>query len=54
MTTDKKVIVGIVALTILIIVGGVWLSGNKSAKNNEKLSKVMMGEKSQIRVGACC
>ena len=45
MTTDKKVIVGIVALTILIIVGGVWLSGNKSAKNNEKLSKVMMGEK---------
>lgn len=45
METDKKVITGIVLLTLVIIVGGVWLSSKKGAEIQEKLAKPMMGTK---------
>lgn len=45
MTTEQKVIGGIVLLTLIIIIGGVWLSSKEGTKNSEKLSKSMMGEK---------
>ena len=45
MTTDQKVIAGIVSLTLIIVIGGTWLSSKKGEKNLEKLSKQMMGEK---------
>ena len=45
MKTDHKIIGGVVLLTLVIIVGGVWLSSKEEIKNQEKLSKFMMGEK---------
>lgn len=45
MKTEYKVIGGIVVLTLVIVVGGVWLSSKEGVKNSEKLSKPMMGEK---------
>jgi len=45
MTTEQKVIGGIALLTILIIVGGVWLSDKSGTENAEKLSRPLMGEK---------
>lgn len=45
MKTDQKIIIGIVLLTLIIIFGGIWLSGKKGTENSEKLSKSMMGEK---------
>ena len=45
MTTEHKVFGGIGLLTLVIIVGGVWLSSKAGVKNSEKLSKPMMGEK---------
>ncbi|MFA4975223.1 MAG: DUF3105 domain-containing protein [Candidatus Paceibacterota bacterium] len=45
MTTEHKVIGGIGLLTIIIIVGGIWFSSKEGARNQEKLSKAMMGEK---------
>ena len=42
MTTDQKVIAGIVSLTLIIVIGGTWLSSKKGEKNLEKLSKQMM------------
>ncbi len=45
MTTEHKVVGGITLLTLIIMAGGVWFSSKEGAKNQEKLSKVMMGEK---------
>jgi hypothetical protein len=45
MTTEHKVFIGIGLLTLIIIVGGVWFSDKEGIKNQEKLSKSMMGEK---------
>lgn len=45
MKTDKKVITGVVLLTLVIIFGGTWLSSKQEAKNSEKLSKSLIGEK---------
>lgn len=45
MKTEHKVFAGIGLLTLIIIVGGVWLSSKEGVKNSEKLSKSMMGEK---------
>ncbi len=45
MKTDHKVFIGIGLLTLVIIVGGVWLSSKEGTKNKEKLSKPLMGEK---------
>ena len=45
MTTEQKIIGGIILLTISIIIGGVWFSSKEGIKNQEKLSKTMMGEK---------
>lgn len=45
MKTDHKVIIGVVLLTLIIIVGGTWLSSKNSASNKERLSKPLMGEK---------
>ena len=47
MTTEHKVIGGIILLTLVIIFGGTWLSSKEEAKNTEKLSKSMIGEKMQ-------
>jgi hypothetical protein len=45
MTTEHKIIGGIGLLTLVIIVGGVWLSSKEGEKTSQKLSKPMMGEK---------
>jgi len=45
MTTEQKVFGGIGLLTLVIIIGGVWLSGKEGDKIQEKLSKPLMGEK---------
>ena len=45
MKTDHKIIVGVMLLTVIIIVGGVWLSDKKGSQNRKRLSKTMMGEK---------
>lgn len=45
MKTDYKVIIGVVLLTLVILVGGTWLSSSKATKNKEKLSRPLMGEK---------
>lgn len=44
MTTDQKVTIGIVLLTLVILVGGTWLWSSQDAKNKEKLSKPLLGE----------
>ena len=45
MKTEYKIIGGVVLLTLIIIVGGVWLSSSKGEKEKEKLAKPLMGEK---------
>ncbi len=45
MKTDQKVIIGVVVLTLVIIIGGAWLSSREGEKNKERLSKPLMGEK---------
>lgn len=45
MTTEHKIIGGIILLTLIIIFGGTWLGSKEGAKNIEKLSKPMLGEK---------
>ncbi len=45
MKTNYKIIIGIVLLTLVIVVGGVWISGQKGTQKEEKLSKSMLGEK---------
>ena len=45
MKTDFKIIVGVILLTLIIIIGGIWLSGKKGTENSAKLSKPLMGEK---------
>jgi hypothetical protein len=45
MKTEHKVFIGIGLLTLVIIVGGTLLSTKEGAKKQEKLSKLMMGEK---------
>src|SRR3989344_96159 len=45
MKTEYKVYIGIGLLTLIIIIGGTWLSSKEGIKNQEKLSKSMMGEK---------
>ena len=45
MTTEHKIIGGSGFLTLIIIIGGVWLSGKKEAANSERFSKSMIGER---------
>ena len=45
MTTEQKVIGGIGLLTLVIIVGGLWLSSKSENEYKDRLSKPMMGEK---------
>ncbi|PIQ68045.1 MAG: hypothetical protein COV91_06215 [Candidatus Taylorbacteria bacterium CG11_big_fil_rev_8_21_14_0_20_46_11] len=45
MTTEHKVIGGGIAVTLIILAGGLWLSEKKEAENSERLSRPMMGEK---------
>ena len=45
MKTEHKVFIGIVLLTLVIVIGGTWLSNKEGVKKQEKLSKLMMGEK---------
>lgn len=45
MTTDRKIIGGIILLTLIIAVGGSWLSNSQVTKNKERLSKTLLGEK---------
>ena len=45
MTTEHKVIGGVGLLTLIILVGGVWLTSREGEKTQVKLSKTMMGEK---------
>src|SRR3989344_1993335 len=45
MKTEHKVIGGVLGLTLIIMVGGVWFSDKKGIENSEKLSRPLMGEK---------
>lgn len=45
MKTEHKVFIGIGLLTLVIILGGTFLSTKEGVKKQEKLSKTMMGEK---------
>ena len=45
MTSEQKVIGGIGLLTVVILVGGVWFLTAQGAKEQEKLSKGLLGEK---------
>jgi len=45
MKTEHKVFIGIGLLTLVIILGGTWLSSNSATANNVRLSQPMMGEK---------
>ena len=45
MTTEHKVFAGIGLLTLIIIIGGVWLSNKEEVKTQAQLSKPLMGEK---------
>lgn len=44
MKTETKVFIGIGLATLLILVGGVWLMSSQGKKEQEKLSKPLMGE----------
>ncbi len=45
MKTDHKIIIGVVLLTLVIVVGGTWVSSKKGTEQTAKLSKSMLGEK---------
>ncbi len=45
MATEHKVTVGIVLVTLLMILGGVWYSGRDAAKQKERETIPLMGEK---------
>ena len=44
MTTEHKVIGGVILLSLVILIGGAWLSDKQVSKNREKLNKPLMGE----------
>lgn len=44
MSTEKKVIIGIVLATLVILIGGVWFLTVQDSKDQAKLSKPFMGE----------
>lgn len=44
MSTETKVIGGIGLLTLVILIGGVWLLSAQDAKEQEKISKSLMGK----------
>jgi hypothetical protein len=47
MTTDHKVTIGVILLTLVILVGGLWLSGLQAGSDKDKdtSNKPLMGEK---------
>lgn len=45
--TEKKIYIGFGLLTLIILVGGVWLLSSQGAKEQEKLTKGLLGEKMQ-------
>ena len=45
MKTEHKVIIGVIAITLIIVVGGSWLSNSNSIEKKERLSKPLLGEK---------
>ena len=45
MSTEKKVIIGIVLATLVILVGGVWFLTDRDVKQQEKENKSFVGEK---------
>lgn len=44
MKTEHKVFIGIGLLTLIIIVGGTWLSSSQAASDQVRLSKPLVGE----------
>ena len=44
MTTETKVIIGVVIITIITLGGGIWLLSIQGAKEQAKLSKPFIGE----------
>lgn len=49
MSTDTKVIGGIGLLTLVILIGGVWLLSAQGAKEQKKINKPLMGEEVKIQ-----
>lgn len=45
MTTEHKFIGGVVLVSLVILIGGGWLSSAKGNKERERLSKPLVGEK---------
>jgi len=45
MTTEHKIIGGVVLLTLVLIIGGAWLADKSGSKDRERLDKSPMGEK---------
>jgi len=45
MTTEHKIIGGIILLTLAIMSGGIWWSSKGAEERKEQLSRPMMGEK---------
>lgn len=45
MSTDTKIIGGIGIITLIFLIGGVWFLSAQGAKEQEKLSKPLMGQK---------
>lgn len=48
-STERKVFIGIGLFTILVLVGGIWLISASDKKQQEKLSKSLVGEEIQIQ-----
>lgn len=44
MTTEYKIIGGVVLITLVIIVGGAWLSGKGASGEKERLAQPLVGE----------
>ena len=51
MKTDHKIIIGVVLLTLVIIIGGAWLSNNKAIEVQAKLAKKAKRDKQAQKEG---
>jgi len=48
-STERKVFIGIGLATVLILVGGIWLTSVSGKKQQEKLAEPLMGDEIQIQ-----
>lgn len=48
-STERKIYIGIGLLTLIILVGGVWFLSAQGAKEEEKISKPLLGEAIKVQ-----